>query len=67
MCQGCHKKSRERTLKSQIVMKKYFKKGFVLFCAVALLLATFFSACGKKAPPKPPIKKSEKLEIEKSK
>jgi hypothetical protein len=39
-------------------MNKYFKKGLVLFCSVAILLATFFSACGKKAPPKPPVKQS---------
>jgi hypothetical protein len=35
-------------------MKKYFKKGFVLICVVAVLLVPFMSACGKKAPPKPP-------------
>ena len=39
-------------------MKKYFKKGFVLICAVAVLLTPFMSACGKKAPPKPPTEKS---------
>jgi hypothetical protein len=48
-------------------MGKFFKKGFILFCSVAILLAPFFSACGKKAPPKPPIKKTEKLETEKRK
>jgi hypothetical protein len=39
-------------------MKKYFKKSLVLFCSVAILLGMFFSACGKKAPPRPPVKKS---------
>jgi predicted small lipoprotein YifL len=39
-------------------MKKYFKKGFVLICVVAVLLVPFMSACGKKAPPKPPTEKS---------
>jgi len=39
-------------------MKKHFKKGFVLICVVAVLLVPFMSACGKKAPPKPPTEKS---------
>ncbi len=39
-------------------MKKYIKKGFVLICVVAVLLTPFMSACGKKAPPKPPTEKS---------
>jgi predicted small lipoprotein YifL len=39
-------------------MKKRFKKGFVLICFVAILLAPFISACGKKALPKPPAEKS---------
>jgi predicted small lipoprotein YifL len=39
-------------------MKKFFKKGFVLICFVAVLLAPFISACGKKAPPRPPAEKS---------
>jgi predicted small lipoprotein YifL len=46
-------------------MKKYFKKGLVLLCCFSILLATFLSACGKKAPPKPPVKKSENQKIEK--
>ena len=48
-------------------MGKFFKKSFILLCSIAILLAPFFSACGIKAPPKPPIKKSEKLEKEKRK
>jgi hypothetical protein len=48
-------------------MKKYIKKGLVLLCSIAILQVTFLSACGKKAPPKPPVKKSEKLEKEKKK
>jgi len=39
-------------------MKKKFKKGLVLMCIVAILSAPFFSACGKKGPPKPPVEKS---------
>jgi len=39
-------------------MKKIFKKGLVLMCFVAILLAPLISACGKKAPPKPPVEKS---------
>jgi predicted small lipoprotein YifL len=39
-------------------MKKYFKKGLVLICLVAILVPPFISACGKKAPPKPPMEKS---------
>jgi len=39
-------------------MKKIFKKSLVLMCGVAILLAPFISACGKKAPPKPPMEKS---------
>jgi hypothetical protein len=46
-------------------MKKYFKKGLVLLCSAAILQVTFLSACGKKAPPKPPVKQSEKQKIEK--
>jgi len=41
-------------------MKKYFKKGFVLICVVAVLLVPFMSACGKKALPKPPKPSTEK-------
>jgi hypothetical protein len=48
-------------------MKKYFKKGLVLLCCVAILLATFLSACGKKAPPKPPVKQPEQQKVEKQK
>jgi predicted small lipoprotein YifL len=48
-------------------MKRYFKKGLVLLCSVAILLATFFSACGKKALPVPPVKKPVKQETEKRK
>jgi predicted small lipoprotein YifL len=44
-------------------MKKYFKKGFVLICVVAVLLVPFMSACGKKAPPKPPTEKSGEQNI----
>ena len=44
-------------------MKKYIKKGFVLICVVAVLLTPFMSACGKKAPPKPPTKKSGEQNI----
>jgi predicted small lipoprotein YifL len=39
-------------------MKKKLKKGFVLICFIAILLAPFISACGKKAPPRPPAKES---------
>jgi predicted small lipoprotein YifL len=39
-------------------MKKKCKKGLVLMCVVAILMAPFISACGKKAPPKPPVEKS---------
>ena len=39
-------------------MKKIFKKSLVLMCVVAILLVPFISACGKKAPPKPPVEKS---------
>jgi hypothetical protein len=46
-------------------MKKIFKKGLVLICFVAILLAPFISACGKKAPPKPPTKKSGEQNIKK--
>jgi predicted small lipoprotein YifL len=44
-------------------MKKYFKKGFVLICVVAVFLVPFMSACGKKAPPKPPTEKSGEQNI----
>jgi predicted small lipoprotein YifL len=39
-------------------MKKICKKGLVFMCVVAILLVPFISACGKKAPPKPPVKNS---------
>jgi len=39
-------------------MKKILKKGLVLICFVAILLAPFISACGKKAPPRPPAEKT---------
>jgi len=39
-------------------MKKILKKSLVLICVVAILLAPFISACGKKGPPKPPMEKS---------
>ena len=39
-------------------MKKILKKSLVLMCVVAILLAPFISACGKKALPKPPMEKS---------
>jgi predicted small lipoprotein YifL len=39
-------------------MKKICKKGLVLMCAVVILMAPFISACGKKAPPKPPTEKT---------
>jgi hypothetical protein len=39
-------------------MKEKFKKGFVLICFIAILVAPFISACGKKAPPRPPEKES---------
>ena len=39
-------------------MKKIYKKGIVLLCVVAILLMPLISACGKKAPPKPPKEKS---------
>jgi predicted small lipoprotein YifL len=39
-------------------MKTIFKKGLVLMCFVAILLAPFISGCGKKGPPKPPTEKS---------
>ena len=39
-------------------MKKIFKKGLVLMCVAVILMAPFISACGKKAPPKPPTEKT---------
>jgi hypothetical protein len=45
-------------------MGKFIKKGFILLCSVAIFMAPFLSACGKKAPPKPPVKKIEKMEKE---
>ncbi len=39
-------------------MSKFFKKGVVFICFVAMLLAPLISACGKKGPPKPPTEKS---------
>jgi len=39
-------------------MKFFLKKGLVLICFVAILLMPFISACGKKGPPKPPVKES---------
>jgi predicted small lipoprotein YifL len=39
-------------------MKKICKKGLVLMCVVVILMAPFISACGKKAPPKPPTEKT---------
>jgi hypothetical protein len=39
-------------------MKKICKKGLVLMCVAVILMAPFISACGKKAPPKPPTEKS---------
>jgi predicted small lipoprotein YifL len=39
-------------------MKIKFKKGFAFICFFAILLVTLISACGKKAPPKPPVEKS---------
>jgi hypothetical protein len=39
-------------------MKKVCKKGLVLMCVVAILMTPFISACGIKAPPKPPVEKS---------
>jgi hypothetical protein len=48
-------------------MGRFFKKGVILLCFLAILLVPFFSACGKKAPPRPPVKKSEKMEKEKRK
>jgi predicted small lipoprotein YifL len=35
-------------------MLKTFKKGLTLQLAIAVVLAFFFSGCGKKTPPKPP-------------
>ena len=46
-------------------MKKIIKKGLVLICFVAILLAPFISACGKKAPPRPPAKESGDQNIKK--
>jgi hypothetical protein len=46
-------------------MKNKIKKGFVLICLTAILLAPFISACGKKAPPKPPTKESGDQNIKK--
>jgi len=46
-------------------MKKIFKKVLVLICFVAILLAPFISACGKKGPPKPPVKNSGDQNIKK--
>jgi len=48
-------------------MGKFFKKSIILICSLAILLVPFVSACGKKAPPKPPTNKSEKLKTEKRK
>jgi len=39
-------------------MKKILKKGLVLICVVGMLLMPVISACGKKAPPRPPAEKS---------
>jgi predicted small lipoprotein YifL len=39
-------------------MEKICKKGLVLMCVAVILMAPFISACGKKAPPKPPTEKS---------
>jgi hypothetical protein len=39
-------------------MKKVFKKWFFLICVGVILMVPFISACGKKAPPKPPVKES---------
>jgi hypothetical protein len=39
-------------------MKLKFKKGLVFICFFAMLLVPLMSACGRKAPPKPPTEKS---------
>jgi predicted small lipoprotein YifL len=39
-------------------MRKIFNKGLVLICSIAILLVPLISACGKKAPPRPPAKES---------
>jgi len=46
-------------------MKKILKKGLVLICFIAILLAPLLSACGKKAPPRPPVKESGDQTIKK--
>lgn len=39
-------------------MTKMFKKSLVLICSVVVLLALFLSGCGKKGPPRPPVKET---------
>jgi len=39
-------------------MEKIFKKGIVPICLIAVLLVPLISACGKKAPPKSPVRES---------
>jgi predicted small lipoprotein YifL len=40
------------------MMTKMFKKSLVLICSVVVLLALFLSGCGKKGPPRPPVKET---------
>jgi len=39
-------------------MTKMFKKSLILTCSVVVLLALFLSGCGKKGPPRPPVKET---------
>jgi len=40
------------------MMTKMFKKSLVLICSVVVPLALFLSGCGKKGPPRPPVKET---------
>jgi predicted small lipoprotein YifL len=42
-----------------MAMLKNFQKSFIVRFSFLIMLAFFFSGCGKKGPPKPP--KKEKL------
>ena len=39
-------------------MTMMFKKNLILICSVVVLLAFFLSGCGKKGPPRPPVKET---------
>jgi len=39
-------------------MTKMFKKSLVLICSIVILLSFVLSGCGKKGPPRPPVKET---------